>query len=97
MYRLPTRSTRTDTLFPYTTLFRSRHLGARPMRVPAFEVEAEPPLPDRPRMIGGGRPRGGAAQDRHHARHHLARAERLHHIIVRADFDPEHAIDLVVA
>src|SRR3546814_14585493 len=27
MYRLPTRSTRTDTLCPYTTLFRSR----RPM------------------------------------------------------------------
>src|SRR3546814_15500452 len=27
MIRLPPRSTRTDTLFPYTTLFRS-HLGA---------------------------------------------------------------------
>src|SRR3546814_9100358 len=25
MRRLPPRSTRTDTLFPYTTLFRSRH------------------------------------------------------------------------
>src|SRR3546814_13063058 len=25
MIRLPPRSTRTDTLFPYTTLFRSRH------------------------------------------------------------------------
>src|SRR3546814_8404904 len=25
MVRLPPRSTRTDTLFPYTTLFRSRH------------------------------------------------------------------------
>src|SRR3546814_7826092 len=31
MIRRPPRSTRTDTLFPYTTLFRSkaRHLGAR--------------------------------------------------------------------
>src|SRR3546814_9630196 len=27
MLRPPPRSTRTDTLFPYTTLFRSRHLG----------------------------------------------------------------------
>src|SRR3546814_16180482 len=28
MIRLPPRSTRTDTLFPYTTLFRSRGSGA---------------------------------------------------------------------
>src|SRR3546814_10926290 len=27
MIRRPRRSTRTDTLFPYTTLFRSRHFG----------------------------------------------------------------------
>src|SRR3546814_6573104 len=27
MYRLPPRSTRTDTLFPYTTLFRSARAG----------------------------------------------------------------------
>src|SRR3546814_2043865 len=30
MIRRPPRSTRTDTLFPYTTLFRSRH-GAAPV------------------------------------------------------------------
>src|SRR3546814_4277877 len=29
MIRRPPRSTRTDTLFPYTTLFRSRHRAAR--------------------------------------------------------------------
>src|SRR3546814_19451579 len=29
MIRRPPRSTRTDTLFPYTTLFRSGHLGAQ--------------------------------------------------------------------
>src|SRR3546814_11607632 len=29
MIRRPPRSTRTDTLFPYTTLFRSRHMIAR--------------------------------------------------------------------
>src|SRR3546814_11528608 len=28
MIRRPPRSTRTDTLFPYTTLFRSHHAGA---------------------------------------------------------------------
>src|SRR3546814_11966791 len=28
MIRRPPGSTRTDTLFPYTTLFRSRHLGS---------------------------------------------------------------------
>src|SRR3546814_13533522 len=30
MLRRPPRSTRTDTLFPYTTLFRSRQAEARP-------------------------------------------------------------------
>src|SRR3546814_13658499 len=32
MIRRPPRSTRTDTLFPYTTLFRSRHQAALPYR-----------------------------------------------------------------
>src|SRR3546814_9824475 len=32
MIRRPQRSTRTDTLFPYTTLFRSRRRGAGPAR-----------------------------------------------------------------
>src|SRR3546814_12988788 len=56
MIRLPPRSTRTDTLFPYTTLFRSDPLGAAPIeeivdvgtapgprdfRVDRTEVEAE--------------------------------------------------------
>src|SRR3546814_5977868 len=30
MIRRPPRSTRTDTLFPYTTLFRSRNLQSQP-------------------------------------------------------------------
>src|SRR3546814_17658610 len=34
MIRRPPRSTRTDTLFPYTTLFRSRH-GGEQLRRPA--------------------------------------------------------------
>src|SRR3546814_9455936 len=32
MIRRPPRSTRTDTLFPYTTLFRSRHFPFRKVR-----------------------------------------------------------------
>src|SRR3546814_11105449 len=35
MIRRPPRSTRTDTLFPYTTLFRSRQLPAPIVRRPA--------------------------------------------------------------
>src|SRR3546814_4759645 len=35
MIRRPPRSTRTDTLFPYTTLFRSRTTSARAPRGPS--------------------------------------------------------------
>src|SRR3546814_5529950 len=38
MIRLPPRSTRTDTLFPYTTLFRSRE--SRTVRAPAVGATA---------------------------------------------------------
>ena len=40
---------------------------------------------------------GDAAQYGHHARHHLARAERLGDIIVGAKFDAEDPVDLVIA
>src|SRR3546814_16706043 len=36
MIRLPPRSTRTDTLFPYTTLFRSRSREPIPMNHPSL-------------------------------------------------------------
>src|SRR3546814_14224255 len=42
MIRRPPRSTRTDTLFPYTTLFRSGSRGDRPYR------RRTPPQPQRP-------------------------------------------------
>src|SRR3546814_7565699 len=57
MIRRPPRSTRTDTLFPYTTLFRSARAGA---------VRGH--LADRPEL-----PRhhhSWRVQDRHHARPH---------------------------
>src|SRR3546814_16685165 len=42
MLRRPPRSTRTDTLFPYTTLFRSApQAGAQPVRPCAFGVGVE--------------------------------------------------------
>src|SRR3546814_2303788 len=50
MIRRPPRSTRTDTLFPYTTLFRSVHLDGRD------------PVPHPP--VRGHVPRPGAVDDR---------------------------------
>src|SRR3546814_6403104 len=41
MIRLPPRSTRTDTLFPYTTLFRSRHCAmVEPVALLALALDA---------------------------------------------------------
>src|SRR3546814_16772652 len=51
MIRRPPRSTRTDTLFPYTTLFRSPTLPPRPHRqVPNFPP-ADPPAHQPQRRI----------------------------------------------
>src|SRR3546814_11931984 len=43
MIRRPPRSTRTDTLFPYTTLFRSSRSERSPRRVPPRRHRQEPP------------------------------------------------------
>src|SRR3546814_20088797 len=53
MIRRPPRSTRTDTLFPYTTLFRSKKRSARTARCPhavcrtpaTCSAASEPPTP----------------------------------------------------
>src|SRR3546814_7883558 len=45
MIRRPPRSTRTDTLFPYTTLFRSSHLPARDFFHLQFDIAVD--------LIGG--------------------------------------------
>src|SRR3546814_9883660 len=42
MIRLPPRSTRTDTLFPYTTLFRSENNGSRALVPGAGTLRAQP-------------------------------------------------------
>src|SRR3546814_3261065 len=67
MIRRPPRSTRTDTLFPYTTLFRS---------LPAILLPAEDPFRDAVHHIfavGMERHPAGALQrlQRLHGRHHL--------------------------
>src|SRR3546814_11445127 len=49
MIRRPPRSTRTDTLFPYTTLFRSRS-GARPRQWLPARGNLQPPPHRRPRQ-----------------------------------------------
>src|SRR3546814_12964703 len=54
MIRRPPRSTRTDTLFPYTTLFRSKSERARPRRRPRNRRRRSP---DRPRWRAGRPPR----------------------------------------
>src|SRR3546814_17681421 len=43
MIRRPPRSTRTDTLFPYTTLFRALRARDRPASRPAARHEKAPP------------------------------------------------------
>src|SRR3546814_10572225 len=79
MIRRPPRSTRTDTLFPYTTLFRS-HCGrahrpaqsrwrpaARALRDGAAPGAGGRPCPDRP-ALGRARQRhapGGASSEEH--------------------------------
>src|SRR3546814_3267314 len=48
MIRRPPRSTRTDTLFPYTTLFRSRPSGRAILRTPAQPERYPSSLADEP-------------------------------------------------
>src|SRR3546814_3416020 len=69
MIRRPPRSTRTDTLFPYTTLFRSRRGETRRRRGTRSKVEApadEEAAPDHvvKRGIGVRVAGDGGAQDR---------------------------------
>src|SRR3546814_14023534 len=55
MIRRPPRSTRTDTLFPYTTLFRSDHAILRTIEaVASFQDRATQKRPLFERWIGAG-------------------------------------------
>src|SRR3546814_20274416 len=63
MIRRPPRSTRTDTLFPYTTLFRSEDAVDRRLAEPEL---AEAELVDLGREDVGRVPRNAAGQDPDH-------------------------------
>src|SRR3546814_4616498 len=66
MIRRPPRSTRTDTLFPYTTLFRSRHcLGGIGSGLVKGDCTGSPPTTlarrQRGRQFGSGAPHANAS------------------------------------
>src|SRR3546814_9253855 len=69
MIRRPPRSTRTDTLFPYTTLFRSALHGAA-VRARFRTGEAADSRAALPRAAGAGRPTGAVARSRWFPAHH---------------------------
>src|SRR3546814_5395421 len=68
MIRRPPRSTRTDTLFPYTTLFRSWPAGRRPFasrhRTPKVQTKGRTPPPWRGPCV----PPSSSRHGRHRAR-----------------------------
>src|SRR3546814_9554533 len=75
----PPRSTRTDTLFPYTTLFRSDH-----PRPPRPEIGRGMPLRQRVARRGGGatgqhgeQQRGGGEEQWLHGHHRKRNRQRL--------------------
>src|SRR3546814_9359443 len=63
MIRRPPRSTRTDTLFPYTTLFRSWRRGGRGRRTRPGDGGVDRPTPARG-AAGGGAGAGHCVGDR---------------------------------
>src|SRR3546814_1906332 len=68
MIRRPPRSTRTDTLFPYTTLFRS---GDR------FPVVLAARIVGDPRALADGDRRGAAAADPQRSEEHTSELQSL--------------------
>src|SRR3546814_17428191 len=99
MLRLPPRSTRTDTLFPYTTLFRSLPVQAgRDEEIDDQPVAGLPP--DALAMLGVGLHAGAdaapeivevrreAAVRARHQRHHVGKAARLRSLV------GEHLVDV---
>src|SRR3546814_15053758 len=65
MLRRPPRSTLTDTLFPYTTLFRSADRSDRAGRPLPGAGAREGRVDRRIDRLGAGRDRGGARRGRH--------------------------------
>ena len=72
-----------------------RHRPAADPRLPAHAVDLDV-ADQRPRRAVAGGP-SVAAQDGLHPGDELARRERLGDVVVGAELEPEHAVDLVVA
>src|SRR3546814_20235515 len=83
--RLPPRSTRTDTLFPYTTLFRSKGIGQRQRRSVIL-------LADR-RADGGGEQSLGKALIRRGDARHMAEILHRDRTEIAADKADEPDVD----
>src|SRR3546814_1216168 len=92
MIRRPPRSTRMDTLFPYTTLFRSRRSGGADR--PAQARSAPPLLPDAVEGFAGADPRDDRlARQRALAEQHLRRRARgQEHVDPAAEADQPDAL-----
>src|SRR3546814_967610 len=68
MIRRPPRSTRTDTLFPYTTLFRSGRGIAHPLAVAAIHADdVIDDAPDHGRAAEVAELLGGGVDEQHHS------------------------------
>src|SRR3546814_13410841 len=82
MIRRPPRSTRTDTLFPYTTLFRSA-AGADPLAAAlmALLLLLEPLFQRLPDLV----PRPERLDRRHHLRRQLFHGARLQPVLGNID------------
>src|SRR3546814_7178099 len=74
MIRRPPRSTRTDTLFPYTTLFRSTLQAARPLRRDRRAQDGlARPEPRRRRLRNHRRTEVEGPPDQHHRQREVQR------------------------
>src|SRR3546814_8566330 len=76
MIRRPPRSTRTDTLFPYTTLFRSQHVGQMlndPLRRHVLQGELQAAGQNRCRKLL----RVGGCQDELRSEEHTSELQSL--------------------
>src|SRR3546814_9353843 len=76
MIRRPPRSTRTDTLFPYTTLFRSCHIGEPDPRLSTRNGTAK--AADQARLLGA-QP-VAVRRQRHRSEEHTSELQSLMHI-----------------
>src|SRR6185437_7754554 len=68
-----------------------RRLRAAHGHGPARLVDDQGPAPEAGDAVGG-RGRAAAAQDRLHPQHELPRAERLGHVVVRAELEPAYPV-----